>query len=531
MKHFPILAIAIFLVHAQTLTSQEADSLAPPKVRESGATLEMLNREVAVFRVSSDTFTPEQRVEAARSVILEIAESDQPTPGITVHSDGGDTRILADSRLVMTIKQGDVFSIRGDTMEATVERTAANIELILQELHELKSRGHLMRATFKAIVSTLLLILLIWLMVQNRSRIEPRLIRYSSRQANQIKSHTLRLVGLQNTASLLRGLMTTVFWTVVSIGTFLWLEFILLQFPHTRPFGEQLITGLAAEMIDLGSAFLHTLPDLGVVFLFWLIARFATSVNKRFFTTISRTGRSKVFDAATAQVTQRLLTIGIWVIAIILAFPYIPGSHSPAFRGISVLAGLMISLGSGNLISQMINGLMIIYSNIGRTGDHIKVESNEGILTSIGLTTSRIRSLMGEEIHLPNAYLTSKAMVNYSQTPASQAMTHPVKVSIGYNTPWRKVHSMLQEAARSTEGLRKDVEPVVYQLELSDFYVVYQLNVVLDSSMGRLATISSLHANIQDIFNANGVQIMSPHYREDPPNPVIVPREKWGDPA
>ncbi len=520
LKRYLISLLAVFLL---AMVSQAA----PEEEENPGVPLEILNREIAVFRVPLENYSPEQRAKAAKEVITRIASSDTQPPELVVNMHKGDAQIMAGDQIILTIKEGDIFSIGGESMDSTVNQAVENIQLVIDELYELKDHRMLVGSIIKTAAATLLLICVIWIMSRNRQRLEARLLKFSAQKASHIKSRTLRLVGLQNTGTLLRGLMTTVFWVTVFVGTFLWIEYAFLQFPYTRAFGEQLIGGLIDQLLELTKSFISTLPDLGIVFIFWLIARFASSVNRRFFRTIARTGRYAMFDTATAQVTQRLLTILIWVIALILAFPYIPGSHSPAFRGISVLAGLMISLGSGNLISQMINGLIIIYSNIGRVGDHIRIDTHEGVLMNIGLTTSRIRTLKKEEIHVPNAYLTSKALTNYSQIEQEEGVVCPVKVSIGYGVPWRKVHAMLKAAAAQTEGLRKDVEPTVFQVELADFYVVYQLNVHLQDSLQRKASISRLNANIQDIFNANGIQIMSPHYRDDPPQPVVVPKEKW----
>ena len=521
---FPeIRLIAAILVWGPTLLQAASVELSAP-----GTPLVMLNREIVEFRVSSGQFNPQQRVAASRQVIEELVATGIHVPEITVEEVSDGARILADGREVMTLLQGDVYSIRGDNLQMTVNRAVKNLDLVFKEYHELRS-GKLLQSAIKAAVATVLLVFLIWLLRRNRRWVEIRLIKYSSRQASQIKSKTLRLVGLQNSAAILRGGMTFVFWVVVLVASYVWVEDVLLLFPHPRPFGEHLSRRFLEQLTSIASSVLHALPNLGIVFIFWLLARFATTVNRRFFSTITRRiDEHSYFDATTAAVTQRLLTILIWLIAIIVAFPYIPGSHSPAFRGISVLAGLMISLGSGNLISQMLNGLIVIYNGLCRVGDHIRVGQYEGTLTAIGLTTSKLRTRTREEVFIPNAQLTSQAVINYSQIPQKEGLVYPVKLSIGYNAPWRTVHALLREAALKTDGLRKDPAPEVYQRELADFYVVYQLNVVLESTIGRRAIISRLNENIQDAFNAAGIQIMSPHYRADPPQPVIVPEEEWG---
>ncbi len=520
LKRFPKFLTLLFLPACVLAESIELSS--------AGVPLTLLNRDIAEFRVSSGNFNPQQRAVAAQQVIEEIVATALTTPEVTVEEVESGARILANGREVMIIKEGDVYAIRGDTLESTVQKAVQNLNLVFEEYQELTT-GMLVKSALMAALATVVLLVLIWIMWHNRRWVEVRLLKFSSRQASQIKSKTLRLVGLQNSAAILKGMTTFVFWSVVLVAGYIWLEYILLLFPHTRPFGEHLGRRFLEQMESAGSSILHALPNLGIVFIFWLLARFASSVNRRFFRTIARRqDKGGFFDATTALVTQRLMTILIWVVAIIVAFPYIPGSHSPAFRGISVLAGLMISLGSGNLISQMLNGLIVIYNGLCRVGDHIRIDNHEGTLTAIGLTTSKMRTLTKEEVYIPNAHLTSRAVINFTQIPEEEGLVYPVKLSIGYNAPWRKVHALLKEAALKTEGVRKDPPPTVFQRELADFYVVYQLNVVLETPRGRRLTISHLNQNLQDAFNEAGIQIMSPHYRSDPDQPVIVPKDEWG---
>jgi len=523
----PLLATAILvLLSSSPCLRGESIELSSP-----GATVRILNREIVTFRVSIGVYGPGQRALAAENFIRKVAEESRELPELEVKVLDGMAHIMVKDQVLLSITPGDVFEIRGDTLQSTVEKVVKNLEVVFRESLEMRDHFSLLRSTVWAIGSTLAFLLLVWLMIRNRRWVERRLIRYSTRQADQLKSNTLRLVGLQNTVPILRGTMTSVFWLIVSIATYLWIHYILLLFPHTRSFGEQ----LGSKFFGLATSFwqntLHALPNLGIVFMIWILARFATTANRRFFKSVARgTYQSRLFDASTAPVTQRLIFLLIWVVAVIVAFPYIPGSHSPAFRGISVLAGLMLSLGSTNLIAQMVNGLIVIYNRICRVGDYVRVNEHEGTLTYIGISTSRLRTYFNEEVYIPNSHLTSSALINYTQTENPDGVVAPVKVSIGYSTPWRQVHAMLLEAAQMTDGVRHDPEPTVLQLELADYYVIYQLNAVVEDAVTRRAIISRLNANVQDVFNSYGVQIMSPHYRNDPAEPVVVPRDKWIQP-
>ena len=190
----------------------------------------------------------------------------------------------------------------------------------------------------------------------------------------------------------------------------------------------------------------------------------------------------------------------------------------------------MISLGSGNLISQLVGGLVMVYNRTCRPGDFVRIGEYEGTIASVGFFSSRLVTGRNEEIVLPNSQISSSALINYSRLNETEGVLVPVTVTIGYNTPWRQVHAMLLEAARRTTGTKPRPEPVVLQKQLSDFYVEYELRVALENPSQRLGVLSRLHAHIQDVFNEYGVQILSPHYEADPAHPVVVPKSKWYEP-
>lgn len=499
----------------------------PSEPEDSGVPLRLLNREVFVFRSSFGPYQPSQRAAAAAALI----EAVKPTAGaqrVIAQRVGTNTEMRVYGQAVFYVTPGDVFEIRGETFDSLVERTLQQLDTVLSEKEELSNSRVIAASIAKGLLGTVLLSTLIWLLARNRRWLESRLIRLTADRADQLKSHTLRVLGLQNLVPVLRGLMTTVFWTVVVLATYLWLEYLLLLFPNTRPLGEELGLRFFDLLGRLAQSVIGALPNLGIVLFVWFVARFASSAVRRFFAAVA-SGRihSNVFDPATTPITQRLCVMMIWITAIIVAFPYIPGSQTPAFRGISVLAGLMISLGSGSVVAQLVGGLILVYNRTCRTGDYVRIGDHEGTLTTIGFFSSRLITSRNEEVVLPNNQISGGALINYSRLNTSEGVTLPVKISIGYTTPWRQVQAMLLEAARRTSGVRWQPAPCVRQNGLGDFYVEYQLNVILETPSHRTRVLSEIHANIQDVFNEYGVQIMSPHYEADPPQPAVVPKDRW----
>jgi len=208
-----------------------------------------------------------------------------------------------------------------------------------------------------------------------------------------------------------------------------------------------------------------------------------------------------------------------------MAYPYLPGSDSDAFKGVSVLVGIMITLGGSNLIGQGASGLILMYSRTLRVGEYVRVSDQEGTVTEMGAFTTKIRTGLGEEVTIPNAVVLGTTTKNYSRAVKGHGYVLDTTVTIGYDTPWRQVQSLLLAAASRTEGVLPDPEPRVFQTALSDFYVEYRLvtQAVPELPRPRAEVLSALHANVLDVFNEAGVQIMSPHYLADPAEPKVVP--------
>ena len=215
------------------------------------------------------------------------------------------------------------------------------------------------------------------------------------------------------------------------------------------------------------------------------------------------------------------------MLALVACYPYMPGSGTDAFKGMSVLLGLVVSLGSRGIVEQSMSGLSVTYSRALRAGDYVRVGDVEGTVAHMGTLSTKIETPRHEEITIPNAVLLSQTVVNYSRHAQARGVFVPTELTIGYDAPWRQVEALLLLAATRTAGLRRVPAPVVWQVSLEDFYVRYRLLVCLDDPTTRPVVLDQLHANIQDAFNEYGVQIMSPNYLADPGAPKVVPRDQW----
>jgi small-conductance mechanosensitive channel len=170
---------------------------------------------------------------------------------------------------------------------------------------------------------------------------------------------------------------------------------------------------------------------------------------------------------------------------------------------------------------------VLVYSRALSVGDFVDIGGTVGVVSEVGVLSTKIIDMRNEEVTIPNAVLVGNSIRNYSRLAGERGTLVSTKVTIGYDTPWRQVHAMLIAAAEQTPGLRGDPRPFVYQRGLGDFYVEYELFAYMDQPLNRVPVLSALHGNIQDQFNTYGVQIMSPHFMEQPANDVIVAPAKW----
>jgi small-conductance mechanosensitive channel len=309
---------------------------------------------------------------------------------------------------------------------------------------------------------------------------------------------------------------------------YLYAQFALDQFPSTRPVARQLAGYLLDPLRTMGGQLLAELPSLMFLLVLIIIVRFALRFLKFWFAAVA-SGALHVagFEPQWAEPTYRLVRIGVVAFALVVAYPYIPGSGSEAFKGLSIFAGVLISIGSSSFIANYMAGYTLIYRRLFAVGDRVQIGDVIGEVLETRVQVTRLRTYKNEEVIIPNSTILNSVVTNYSKLAASRGLILHTSVGIGYEVPWRQVEGMLLTAAERTSGVLKDPKPFVLQTGLGDFAVTYEINAFVGSTEQIAQRYDELHANIQDVFNEYGVQIMTPAYEGDPEVPKTVPREQW----
>jgi len=299
-------------------------------------------------------------------------------------------------------------------------------------------------------------------------------------------------------------------------------------FPWSRPLARRLAPLFLGPLARMALAVLEALPNLIFLALLVLVVRYLLRLIRLFFAGVAA-GSIPLprFDREWAWPTCRVLRLLVIAFAAVVAYPYIPGSGSPAFQGVSIFVGVILSLGSSSFIANLIAGYSLIYRRTFRVGDRIRVGDALGDVVETGLMVTRVRTPKNEEVVVPNATILTSQVVNYSARACEGGLILHTAVGIGYETPWRQVEALLLLAAERTAGLLRAPPPFVLLTSLGDFCVTYEINAACDRPQAMARLYTDLHRHILDVFNEYGVQIMTPAYEGDPEQPKVVPRARW----
>ncbi len=491
------------------------------------ATLRLFNRDIVTFRAAIVPRDPAERAEGAERVLNRLLD-DGITGPVSARPLLGAAVITVAGRDVFALVPDDVDEASEEDLTALTAATIARLDVALREGEEARAPSRLAHAAARALGASVLLGLAFFALYRARRIAALRLLRVT--QAGLERTGVARdaeLVRASRVLDLVGRLVRLVTLLLGGIAVYTWLTFVLQQFPLTRPWGEALGGFLIRTVQRLGWSAVHALPGLFTVLLILLIMRMVVRLVGVMFDAIEQ-GRLPVtaLRGPRGITTRRLVTTLLWLFAVVVAYPYLPGADTDAFKGVSVFLGLVISLGSTGVVNQLMSGFMLTYSDAIAPGEYVRIGNVEGTVTSLGVLSTKVRTLANEEVTLPNAVVISGTTTNFSRH-AGEGVYAGTSVTIGYDTPWRQVEALLLLAASRTPGLRGDRPPFVLQTSLGDFYVEYRLVVCVAEASLRPRTLAALHAQIQDAFNEHGVQIMSPHYERDPDEAKVVPPARW----
>lgn len=502
-----------------------------PTAREQARTVTIFHQPVVMLQATFGQTTPEERVLRTRSALRAFTEDDirQPLRVVPVIRYGQPGRLfLMNGKPVLLLSQADLDEGDDLTLDQAAQRVLARMEAQRTSLQEQFNNRYLFISAGKALAGALLLALFYYGAFRAWRRVRRFFLLRILEKRSAIPQHWRRYLG--NIEVRLYAVLVIL---LGMLACYLWLSWAFSLFPWTRVWSESLGDWSLGDwslgvIRDLSLSIVASLPGLMIVVLIflltWLIIRLVKVVLDQV-----AAGRIQVpgIHPETVSATRRLISVVIWLFALSAAYPFLPGANSLAFKGISVFFGLMLTLGSTGVMTHAMSGLVLIYSRALRKGDWIRLADNEGQVSEIGVLATKILTRENYIVTVPNAVVVSGKIINLSAESADGGVNLTTSVTIGYDTPWRQVHALLELAARRAPGIDQQIAPVVRKLGLLDWYTSYELQVRLLPTAKLPDGRNALHSSIIDVFNEFGVQIMSPNFVMQPKAAVVVPQEAW----
>ena len=456
--------------------------------------------------------TPEQRARAIEERILSVAsQGGVSAEDIHLEPHGGWTEIIIGNQIMMAVTDTDA-KMAGRPRGKLAAEYAQSIGQAIQEYQQEHSWRTILRGILKTLLATAVLVPVLWLIRRIRLMVRDRLERYiHSRDQLEIKSAWHFAVAYLGPIALALGALLR--WLLILAFLQAYLTVTLRFFSFTREISFEVTKLVFSQLEFLGQSGLNYLPNLLVLAVIVLVASYVVRILRLIFAAIGK-GNLKIrgFYPDWASPTERLIRVLVLVLALIVAFPYLPGAKSPAFQGISIFLGVLLSLGSSSAVANAIAGVILTYMRSFLDGDWVQIGDTTGEVIEKNLLVTRILTPKAEVITIPNATVMSGTVKNYSTEARKGGVIFHTTVTIGYDAPWRTVHQLLVNAALATEHVLHQPAPFVLQQALNDFYVAYELNAYTDAPREVLNIFSDLHRNIQDKFNEAGVEICSPHF-------------------
>jgi small-conductance mechanosensitive channel len=510
-------------------TPQSQASVDVPGLPEVGITVPghvvVEGRQILTVYEPVGTFTPEERASRIAERIVAAGEGGVSPEAIRLQPRQAWTEILLGDDVIMAVTDVDAKTA-GVSRQQLATEDADRVREAVQNYRLEHGWRLILRGVLYTVLATLVMVAVLWVLRRIRFALRDRVERRIQASA-QLEKKSPWNISIAYLGPLALAMGSLLRWLVIFALAETYLTIALSFFPHTRSISLSVTRWLFSQLGALAQSALDYLPNLMVVAVIALITYYITRLLSVIFGEIQK-GELKIrgFYPDWAEPTEKLIRMLVLVLAVIVAFPYLPGARSPAFQGISIFLGLLLSLGSSSAVANAIAGVILTYMRSFLVGDWVQIGDTTGEVIEKNMLVTRVLNPKAEVITIPNATVMNGSVKNYSIEARKSGVIFHTTVTIGYDAPWRTVHQLLINAALATKHVLPEPPPYVRQRALNDFYVTYEVNAYTDTPSRWLSIYSDLHQNIQDKFNEAGVEICSPHFaalRDG--NTIAVPKQ------
>jgi len=485
-------------------------------LKENAATFPVILDRDTLFNIytKSGATGPKERASGISLRLKNLLNDDfLTTDSLRISESDFTTDIIYKELVIMGITDLDAM-IFGKSRQQLAEDYLLIIKTSLAEARENQSLVKLLTR----IGLVLLIIGGVWFLIRMILKIHTRLESFiTSNKDKWLKSLSYKdytFLSAEQELKLVYFVLKLIKWILIILAVYLVIPLIFSIFPFTRGWADTLLTLIWSPFKGILISVWKFIPNLFTIIVIVVVMRYSMRFVRYIFTEIEA---EKLvisgFHADWAMPTFSIVKFLLYAFMFVLIFPYLPGSDSSIFRGVSVFIGVLFSLGSSSAIANIIAGIVLTYMRPFKIGDRIKIGDMTGDVIEKTLLVTRLRTTKQEEITIPNSSVLSGNTINYSANVKNDGLIIHTTVTIGYDVPWKDMHQALIDAALQTPEIQKQPQPFVLQTSLDDFYVSYQINAYVKNVNGLAGIYSGLHQNIQDVCNERGIEIMSPHYR------------------
>jgi len=496
-----ICLLIVFIFYAFTASGTQVESV------------KVLNQNIIPLKRGVGSITLKERVQLVEGKIIKLVDDrlfdkDQ----LKVAADEDSTNVVYKDTLILSITKKDAVDFKTDQV-TLANQYAAQIKASIINIKKLKSPKKLMISIAYAVVATLLLLFLLATLSRFFPFIASAFKGPKKKQLPAIKIKDYEVISSDRVADFFILIVKAVKVILTLVIVYFYIPIVLSFFPQTSEFAPKLYGYIGNPIKKISKVIVDFIPNLFFIGVILIFTYYILAFIKFLFREIERgTISFSGFYREWAMPTYKLVRFIVVAFAAVMIFPYLPGSDTPAFQGISMFLGILLSLGSSTAISNMVGGTVLTYMRPFKIGDRVKIADTVGDVISRDLLVTRIKTVKNVNITIPNSIILANHIVNYSTSAADEGVILHTTVTIGYDVPWDLVHRLLLESADAVEMVLKNPKPFVLQTSLDDFYVSYELNAYTDKP-GKMALIySDLHKNMQIKFKEAGVEIMSPHF-------------------
>lgn len=421
--------------------------------------------------------------------------------------------IVYRGNILLTLSKADADTVRMDL--SVLAKTYQQI--ITENVTSYKRQTNVSELLKRAALGLLILLILgacIFYLNKYSNRFRAWISLKLHKRLSGLKIKDYELLNRKNELLLIGRFLYLIKFILIFLLVYIALPIVFRLFPWTKPWGDSLISFVLNPLKNIFIKVVDFIPDLITIMIIFFIFHYIKK-GIRFLANEIEAEKLKIngFYPDWAKPTYNIVRLILNAFMLVVIWPFIPGSNSDIFKGVSVFLGLLISFGSSSAISNGVAGMVITYMRPFKIGDVVKIGETTGAVLEKSLLVTRIKTIKNEIITIPNSAILNGNTVNYSSMSANQGLIIHSTLTLGYDIPWTTAHELLIGAALVTEGVIKEKQPFVLQTSLEDWYVSYQVNAYISNPEHMASIYSELHKNIHLAFNEAGVEIMSPHYQ------------------